>query len=49
MLEALKAIKGATRLYSESAVTAAPMFEHVGKNCRVYWGDKEAKGPMGVL
>ena len=45
----LETINGATRLYGESAVTAAPMFEHTGKNCRVYWGDKEARGPMVVL
>ena len=51
MLEALKTINGATRLYGESAVTAAPMFasEHAGRNSKVYWGDKEAKGPMVVL
>jgi hypothetical protein len=36
-------------LYGESAVTAAPMFEHAGRNGKVYWGDKEAKGPMVVL
>ena len=31
------------------AVTAAPMFEHAGRNSKVYWGDKEARGPMVVL
>ena len=46
MLEALKPINGATRLYGESAVTAAPMFEHAGRNGRVYWEDKGARGPM---
>ena len=49
MLEALKTINGATRLYGESAVTAAPMFEHAGRDGKVYWGDTEAKGPMVVL
>jgi ribonuclease HI len=49
MLEALKAINGATRLYGESAITAAPMFEHAGREGQVYWGDKGAKGPMVVL
>ena len=49
MLEAVKTINEATRLYGDSAVTAAPMFEHAGRNCKVYWGDKEASGPMVVL
>ena len=48
-MEALKTINGATRLYGESAVTAAPMFEHAGRNSKEYWGDKEARGPMVVL
>ena len=49
MLEALKTMNGATRLYGESAVTAAPMFEHAGRNGKEYWGDKEARGPMVAL
>ena len=50
MLEALKTInRAATRLYGESTVTAVPMFEHAGRNSKVYWGDKEARGPMVVL
>ena len=49
MLEALKTINGATRLYGESAVTAAPIFEHAGRDGKIYWGDKEASGPMVVL
>ena len=51
MLETSRTINGATRLYGESAITTAPMFEHAGRDgkARVYWGDKEAKGPMVVL
>ena len=48
-MEALKTINRATRLYVESAVTAAPMFKYAGRNGRVYWGDKGARGPMVVL
>ena len=48
-MEALKTINGATRLYGESAVTAAHMFEHAGRDGKVYWVDKEARGPMVVL
>jgi hypothetical protein len=27
----------------------SPMFEHAGRNGKVYWGDKEARGPKVVL
>ena len=38
ILRALQSVNGAKRLYGESAITAAPIFEAAGRGDKPYWG-----------
>jgi hypothetical protein len=49
LLRALQSVNGAKRLYGESAITAAPIFEAAGRGDKPYWGKWTEAAPTIIL
>ena len=49
LLRALQSVNGAKKLYGESAITVAPIFEAAGRGDKQYWGKLGEAAPTIIL